>query len=57
MRRKQMRRIVRSVAALGVAESEAVLAAAKIDPEVRPETLPPEAFARLMAALPATRGS
>ncbi len=57
MRRKQMRRIVRSVAALGVPESEAVLAAAEIDPEVRPETLPPAAFARLLAALPATRGS
>lgn len=57
MRRKQMRRIVRSVARLGAAESDAVLARAGIDPEARPETLDPAAFARLLAALAPTRGS
>ena len=57
MRRKQMRRILRSVAALGPAEAEALLVRAEIDPEARPETLAPVAFARLLAALGATRGS
>jgi 16S rRNA (adenine1518-N6/adenine1519-N6)-dimethyltransferase len=51
MRRKQMRRIVRSVAALDVARAEEVLKSAGIAPEARPETLPPAAFAALLAAL------
>jgi len=48
MRRKQMRRVVRSLYGLGAEEAEARLATAGIDPEVRPETLTPEQFARLM---------
>lgn len=51
MRRKQMRRIIRSVGALDVERAEAVLREAGIDPEVRPETLAPEAFAALLRAL------
>ncbi len=57
MRRKQMRRIVRSVGALSPGEAEAVLDRAEIDPDARPETLSPAAFARLLAALGPTRGS
>jgi 16S rRNA (adenine1518-N6/adenine1519-N6)-dimethyltransferase len=57
MRRKQMRRIVRSVAAVGAEDADAILGRAGIDPAVRPETLEPAAFARLLAELSATRGS
>lgn len=57
MRRKQMRRIVRSVAGLGPTEAEGVLDRAGIDPAARPETLSPAAFARLLSALDPTRGS
>jgi 16S rRNA (adenine1518-N6/adenine1519-N6)-dimethyltransferase len=51
MRRKQMRRIVRSVASLDVERAEAALQAAGIDPDARPETLAPESFAALLRAL------
>jgi 16S rRNA (adenine1518-N6/adenine1519-N6)-dimethyltransferase len=51
MRRKQMRRIVRSVAALDAERAEAVLREAGIDPDARPETLAPEAFAALLRVL------
>jgi 16S rRNA (adenine1518-N6/adenine1519-N6)-dimethyltransferase len=44
-RRKMLRRSLR---ALG--DADALLAATAIDPEARPETLPPEAFARLAIA-------
>ncbi|HEU4989908.1 MAG TPA: 16S rRNA (adenine(1518)-N(6)/adenine(1519)-N(6))-dimethyltransferase RsmA [Gemmatimonadaceae bacterium] len=57
MRRKQMRRIVRAVASLDAGAADAVLHRAGIEPEVRPETLAPAAFARLLAALRATPGS
>lgn len=57
MRRKQMRRIIRTIAAVDAQGAEAILRRAGIDPDVRPETLPPEAFARLLDALRATRGS
>ena len=50
MRRKQMRRVARSLFALDAAAANALLDGAGIDPEVRPETLPPEAFARLVRA-------
>ena len=53
-RRKQMRRVVREVAGLGVPAAEAALATAGIDPQARPETLPPEAFARLLRAVAAS---
>ena len=51
LRRKQMRRVVRTVARLDADGADEVLAAAAIDPEVRPETLSPEDFARLLRAM------
>jgi 16S rRNA (adenine1518-N6/adenine1519-N6)-dimethyltransferase len=51
MRRKQMRRVVRSLRALDAEQADAVLAACGIDPEVRPETLTPEQFVLLMRNL------
>jgi len=53
MRRKQMRRVVRSVWGVEAEVAEAALAAADISPDVRPETLPALAFARLLRARPA----
>jgi 16S rRNA (adenine1518-N6/adenine1519-N6)-dimethyltransferase len=59
LRRKQMRRVVRTVAHLGVDAADRVLSTAAIDPEVRPETLSAEDFARLLQAIDAVsdRGS
>lgn len=51
LRRKQMRRVVRTVRGLDAAAAEGVLARAGIDPDARPETLSPDDFARLLAAL------
>ena len=51
LRRKQMRRVVRTVASRSAADADAALAAAGIDPEARPETLSPEQFHALGAAL------
>jgi 16S rRNA (adenine1518-N6/adenine1519-N6)-dimethyltransferase len=51
LRRKQMRRVVRTVGHLDVHAADQVLTAAGIDPEVRPETLSPEDFARLLRAM------
>ena len=51
LRRKQMRRVVRTVAGLDAERAEKALEAAGIDPEVRPEVLGPEKFARLLRAL------
>ena len=48
MRRKQMRRVVRLLYALDAPAADAMLAAAQIDPEVRPETLSPEQFVGLL---------
>jgi len=56
LRRKQMRRVVRTVERLDVAGADQVLAAAGIDPEVRPETLSPEDFARLLRAINGVSG-
>jgi len=53
-RRKQMRRVVRTVAAATVERAEALLAAAQIEPEARPETLTVAQFAALSRAI---RGS
>ena len=50
LRRKQMRRVVRTIARLDAEKAEAVLAAAGVDPEARPETLSPADFARVMTA-------
>lgn len=47
LRRKQMRRVVRELLDIGAEEADAILAAAGVDPTVRPETLSPEDFARL----------
>jgi 16S rRNA (adenine1518-N6/adenine1519-N6)-dimethyltransferase len=51
LRRKQMRRVLRTVARLDVEAAERVLAAAGLDAEARPETLSPEDFARLLDAI------
>jgi 16S rRNA (adenine1518-N6/adenine1519-N6)-dimethyltransferase len=51
MRRKQMRRVLRSAAHLGAEQATAVLERCGIDPEARPETLTPQDFARLLRAL------
>lgn len=51
LRRKQMRRVLRTVRGLDAEGAERILASAGIDPDARPETLEPEAFARLLAAL------
>jgi len=51
LRRKQMRRVIRTVAHLDVERADEVLAAAQVDPEARPETLAPEQFAGLLHAL------
>ena len=52
MRRKQMRKVVREIASLDAPGAEAVLGQAGIDPDSRPETVSPEQFARLLAAMP-----
>lgn len=51
LRRKQMRRVVRTVGNLDADAADRILALASIDPESRPETLSPEDFARLLAAM------
>jgi 16S rRNA (adenine1518-N6/adenine1519-N6)-dimethyltransferase len=51
LRRKQLRRVLRTLARLDATEADRRLAAAGIDPEARPETLGPEAFARLLVAM------
>lgn len=55
-RRKQMRRVIRSIASLDAERAEAALARAGIDPEARPETLSPAEFAALRREL-FSRGS
>jgi 16S rRNA (adenine1518-N6/adenine1519-N6)-dimethyltransferase len=47
-RRKQMRRVVRSIWDLDALAADALLAEAAVDPMSRPETLSPEAFAKLL---------
>jgi 16S rRNA (adenine1518-N6/adenine1519-N6)-dimethyltransferase len=56
MRRKQMRRVVRSIASLDADRADEALAASSIDPAARPETLSPMDFATLRRAL-FSRGS
>ncbi|MDB4886177.1 MAG: Ribosomal small subunit methyltransferase [Gemmatimonadetes bacterium] len=51
MRRKQMRRVLRSIYNLDVEAADALLARAGIEGEVRPETLSPQDFARLLRAV------
>jgi 16S rRNA (adenine1518-N6/adenine1519-N6)-dimethyltransferase len=50
MRRKQMRRVLREVLAIGAEQASAMLASSGIDPAARPETLSPEDFARVVRA-------
>jgi 16S rRNA (adenine1518-N6/adenine1519-N6)-dimethyltransferase len=50
-RRKQMRRVIRSLAPVDAAAADALLARAGIAPTVRPEVLSPAEFARLLAEL------
>jgi 16S rRNA (adenine1518-N6/adenine1519-N6)-dimethyltransferase len=48
MRRKQMRRVLRSLLSLDAEGAEALLSRAGIDPTARPETLTPQQFAALL---------
>jgi 16S rRNA (adenine1518-N6/adenine1519-N6)-dimethyltransferase len=48
MRRKQMRRVIRTLRALTAEEADSLLAAVGIDPEARPETLSVEQFVKLL---------
>jgi 16S rRNA (adenine1518-N6/adenine1519-N6)-dimethyltransferase len=50
MRRKQMRRVVRSLYSVDAERADELLDTAGIEPEARPETLVPAQFARLMRA-------
>lgn len=50
MRRKQMRRVVRTMYGLDVEQADALLARAQIDGDVRPEVLSVERFAALLRA-------
>ncbi|MBM3908466.1 MAG: ribosomal RNA small subunit methyltransferase A [Gemmatimonadetes bacterium] len=50
LRRKQLRRVVRTVFALDAERAERVVQSAGLDPEARPEVLTPEGFARLLRA-------
>jgi len=49
-RRKQMRRVVRSLYDLDAERADVLLSSSGIDPIARPETLEPERFARLLRA-------
>jgi 16S rRNA (adenine1518-N6/adenine1519-N6)-dimethyltransferase len=51
LRRKQMRRVVRTVAERSAADAEAALEIARIDPDARPETLSAAQFYALGRAL------
>jgi 16S rRNA (adenine1518-N6/adenine1519-N6)-dimethyltransferase len=51
LRRKQMRRVIRTIAGVDAARAEMVLAESGISPDARPETVAPEEFARLIRAL------
>lgn len=51
LRRKQMRRVVRTIAERSAASAEAALASCGIDPDARPETLNAEQFHALGRAL------
>ena len=50
MRRKQMRRVLRSLYSVDAGRTEEVLASAGIDPAARPETLTPEQFVVVLRA-------
>jgi 16S rRNA (adenine1518-N6/adenine1519-N6)-dimethyltransferase len=50
LRRKQMRRVLRTVSTIDAERAERVLASVSIDPDARPETLSPATLAALYAA-------
>jgi len=50
MRRKQLRRVIRSVWQISVEEADAIVAECGLDPTARPETLSPAEFANLVRA-------
>jgi 16S rRNA (adenine1518-N6/adenine1519-N6)-dimethyltransferase len=54
LRRKQLVRVVRTVANLDVERATAAITAAGLPTDVRPEVLSPDDFARLVRALPGT---
>ena len=56
LRRKQLRRVVRTIASLDAERAEAALRAADADPDARPETLSAESFARVFRAVRAVSG-
>jgi 16S rRNA (adenine1518-N6/adenine1519-N6)-dimethyltransferase len=49
-RRKQMRRVLRELWSLDADQADQILGRAGVDPEVRPETLSPSDFAKLLRA-------
>jgi 16S rRNA (adenine1518-N6/adenine1519-N6)-dimethyltransferase len=51
-RRKRMHRALREARGFGADEAARVLGEAAIDPDVRPEAVTPEQFARLLASVP-----
>jgi len=55
LRRKQLVRVVRTIASLDALQAEDVLERSRLRPDVRPETLSPEDFARLVTELDAVR--
>lgn len=55
MRRKQMRRVLRSLCAFSVEDAEWVLAQCGIDPAARPETLSPVQFVELLRTIERAR--
>ncbi len=56
LRRKQLRRVVRTVRGLSADEADVALKTAGLDPEARPETLSAAQFAKLLHALPTPTG-
>lgn len=56
LRRKQLRRVVRTVARLDAEGGDAVVQRAGLDPEARPEVLSPAEFVRLYRAIKAGTG-
>ncbi len=51
LRRKQMRRVLRTVAEIDPARADAILGAAGVEPDARPETLEPATLARVYRAM------
>ncbi|MDQ3698498.1 MAG: 16S rRNA (adenine(1518)-N(6)/adenine(1519)-N(6))-dimethyltransferase RsmA [Gemmatimonadota bacterium] len=51
LRRKQMRRVLRTMLDVDAERANALLGATGVDPAARPETLAPEVFARLVEAV------